>query len=124
MPYCDYAAYLAQGGTITEADFDRWAVRASRKIDSLTMGRAARYAEALQTELSGACAQMADVMMQQNAMLEATAGGTLSAASNDGYSESYAVPTGTAQLARLRGILADWLGEDPYALLYRGVCGC
>lgn len=124
MIYCDYAAYLAQGGTMTETDFDRWAVRASRMIDSLSFGRAERYAEKLQTELSNACAQMTDVMVQREETLRATGDGVLSAASNDGYSESYAVQSDAAYFARLRGILVNCLGSDPYNLLYRGVCGC
>lgn len=129
MIYCDYQTYQAMGGAMTEQDFVVWSVRASRKIDRLTMGRAVRYAEVLADELACACAQMADAMRQRSQVLEASYGGALASANNDGYSESYAAGLADAQQTaafdtRLRGILADCLGDDPYNLLYRGVCGC
>ena len=46
------------------------------------------------------------------------------AASNDGYSESYAAvgAAGRAAAGALYDILSDSLGTDPYGLLYRGCC--
>lgn len=129
MTYCDYPAYQALGGAMPEQDFALWSVRASRKIDRLTLGRAARHADVLAGELACACAQMADAMRQRSQVLEASCGGALASANNDGYSESYAAGLADARQtaafdARLRGILADCLGDDPYNLLYQGVCGC
>lgn len=122
MVYCDYATYRAAGGTMSVEQFAIWSQRASRLIDRLTYGRASRHAEALSSELADACAQIADVLLEQiSAELAAVRG--VSSASNDGYSESYS-DSGTAAKSAARAcrrVLEDALGNDPYNLLYAGV---
>ena len=122
MVYCDFGTYEDAGGVMSEDQFAIWGKRASRLIDRLTYGRASRYAEVLSSELADACAQIADVMLEQkNAEKDAARG--ISSASNDGYSESYA-DAGAASKAATRAcrrILEDALGNDPYNLLYAGV---
>lgn len=124
MIYCTYEEYTAKGGSMCLEEFQVWSLRASRKIDNLTMGRADKYASELKDELADACCQMADIMKQ--AADYRRSGGTLASASNDGYSESYRTPTEVEQSLQsaLCQILSDALGNDPYNLLYRGVCGC
>lgn len=124
MLYCSYEDYAARGGLQTAEDYAVWGLRASRKIDALTMGRAAQYAEPLADELAEACARMADAMRQQEAGQE-LAMSAYTSESNDGYSISLRAPGELSRCgqARLYGILSDVLGIDPYGLLYRGVCG-
>ena len=125
MTYCTYLQYQDMGGRMTEQEFNVWAERASRKIDALTLGRAARCAELLADELADACGQMADAMRGQADYRTSLASG-IAGAANDGYSESYL--TGAGGLAAgnsvLLRILSDALGSDPCGLLYKGVCGC
>ena len=90
MLYCDYDTYAAMGGAMSAEQYGVWGPRASRKIDELTLGRAEGHAADLKTELEDACSQMADAMLQQSNARSRSAGGLLTAASNDGYSESYA----------------------------------
>lgn len=121
MLYCDYDAYTAAGGSMTEQQYGAWGPRASRKIDELTLGRAERHAEDLAAELADACGQMADAMLRQAQARASCAGGLLASASNDGYSETYATGAVAQKAAReLYGILSDALGADPKGLLYRG----
>lgn len=124
MCYCDYSTYLELGGTMQESAFAVWGVRASRKIDRLTRGRASRFAAKLSAELADACAQIADLMYTQSNSTAASAG--LSSVTNDGVSESYAGLAETAQALEQMCyvILADALGADPYGLLYAGVYRC
>ena len=124
MLYCDYDTYAAMGGAMSAEQYGVWGPRASRKIDELTLGRAEGHAADLKTELEDACSQMADAMLQQSNARSRSAGGLLTAASNDGYSESYAAvgAAGRAAAGALYDILSDSLGTDPYGLLYRGCC--
>ena len=137
MLYCDYDTYTAMGGAMSAEQYGVWGPRASRKIDELTgagtadhiadvltLGRAEGHAADLKTELEDACSQMADAMLQQSNARSRSAGGLLTAASNDGYSESYAAvgAAGRAAAGALYDILSDSLGTDPYGLLYRGCC--
>ena len=64
--YCDYSGYLVCpcNHSLNEADFYIWAWKASCLIDSFTHGRASAHAEALSTELSYACGQIAEVLHQ------------------------------------------------------------
>ena len=83
MIYCTYEQYQAMGGSMAEEDFSLWGPRASRKIDQLTMGRAARYAQQQKDELAEACGQIADIL--HNAQASRVSSGALVSASNDGY---------------------------------------
>lgn len=120
--YCEYSAYTGYSSLIPEREFYRWGIRASRKIDQLTFGRASVYAEALACELEDACAQIADILYQRQGAVAAAVSG-LAGASNDGYSESYtAAQDGTKAAEReCFRVLEESLGSDPHGLLYGGV---
>lgn len=124
MIYCTYEQYQAMGGSMAEEDFSLWGPRASRKIDQLTMGRAARYAQQQKDELAEACGQIADILRNAQAALVSSV--ALVSASNDGYSESYRSPEEmeTACQNAVYRALSNALGNDPYNLLYRGICEC
>lgn len=120
--YCDYPAYLLQGGSMTEVQYHAFGPRADRLIDRLTLGRAALCPDT--PGLKDAAAQIADLLQAQcTARLRAAAGLT-GAAATDGYSESYSSDPGStarATRAAARQILAEALGADPQGLLYQGV---
>lgn len=126
MNYCEYWRYYDKDGLLDEDDgkISLWTERASRVIDRITLGRAARYAEELSDELADACARIADLLAGQENARRSSAWGALTSASNDGYSESYAAVSGSGTDAQARAILADCLGDDRYGLLYRGVPLC
>lgn len=127
MLYCDPTKYSLHGGsTIPEKQRDIWLQRASRKIDRMTYGRAdpavAAYPDVLQEPLADACAQIADLLYSaRKAQITAAMG--LSAATNDGISETYtdAQRAAAALEQSCYQTLQDVLGSDPYGLLYAGV---
>lgn len=122
MLYCDYETYTAQGGRMTAEQYGVWGPRASRKIDELTLGRAAAHAVDCAEALADACARMADSLQFQAGAMAARAGGVQSE-NNDGYSVSYGDARSALQAAEAeaRTILQSALGADPCGLLYRGV---
>lgn len=123
--YCTYEQYLELGGSMMEHEFSIWGPRASRKIDQLTMGRAKRHKDDLPEELADACAQIAD-LLKRGADYSKSKEARLASANTDGYIESY-ISAADAEANTQRDIyaaLADALGNDPYNLLYQGVCGC
>lgn len=127
MLYCDPAWYsLHGGGAIPENQRDIWLQRASRKIDRFTHGRASsalvEHPDALKEALADACAQIADLLFTSRQARMAAAMG-LSAATNDGISETYtdAQRAAAALEQSYYQALQDALGNDPYNLLYAGV---
>lgn len=127
MLYCDYDTYAAAGGTMTAEQFAIWAPRASGCIDRLTLGRAKRYAkdEAIAPQLADACARIVDIMANA-ANAAARGAGLVSAATTDGYSETFidAAQLHRRMYADAMYALRDALGADEQNLLYGGVCGC
>ena len=123
-PYCDYEDYVNGPCTrvLSELDFYPWATRATYLIDNLTHGRASAHAEALSSELSFACGQIAEVLKQSHSAKMAAASG-LAGASNDGYSETYFTSGDVTRTTNriCYSILEEALGTDPYGLLYAGV---
>ena len=124
MLYCTFTEYLQLGGQMSSTEYAVWGLRASRRIDQLTYGRAqqARAAHAQLAEpLADACAQIADLLKAANGGTFAAVRG-LTAANTDGYSESYTAGTGLGATTKAcRAVLAEALGGDPYNLLYAGV---
>ena len=123
-PYCNYADYVngPVSHILTERDFNAWATKATYLIDNLTFGRASAHAEALSSELSFACGQIAEILKQSHSAKMAAVSG-LAGASNDGYSETY---TATGEVSKetrriCYEILEEALGRDVYGLLYAGV---
>lgn len=124
--YCTYEQYQAHGGALTEPQFDLFCPRASREIDRLTLGRAAKYQDKLTDELADACTQILDLLHAWEDALSSSRGGAVASATNDGISITYgAVQESNRQRAmQVYSALQSALGSDPYGLLYRGVCEC
>lgn len=123
-PYCDFVDYMNGpfSRSLNESEYYNWATKATYLIDNLTHGRASAHAEALSSELSFACGQIAEVLKQSHSAKMVAVGG-LAGASNDGYSETYSA-SGDITKATNRicyAILEEALGADPYGLLYAGV---
>ena len=119
--YCLFDYYRATGGSMTDEQFAVYGPRAARRIDDLTQGRAARFADAMADELAQANAAMADLLLAASERCGAAAG--LTGFSNDGYSEQYAdAKTARRALnAALTDALREALGSDPCGLLWQGV---
>lgn len=124
--YCTYEQYQAHGGALTEPQFDLLCPRASREIDRLTLGRAAKYQDKLTDELADACTQIIDLLPAWEDALSSSGVGAIASATNDGISITYgAVQESNRQRAmQVYSALQSALGSDPYGLLYRGVCEC
>lgn len=127
MLYCDPTKYSQNGGsTLPQEQRDIWLQRASRKIDRFTHGRAsaalAAHPDDLKEALEDASAQIADLLFTSRQARMAAAMG-LSAATNDGISETYtdAQRAAAALEQSCYQALQDALGSDPYHLLYAGV---
>ena len=115
VPYAFYAE--TYHGALTEADYNRLAVKASAYLDRVTFNRLAAVTDAPTLELAKlACCAVADAM----ADIERNPG--VQAESNDGVSVTYAVGAGPAKAdgKRLRETAGLFLGGTD--LLYRGVC--
>lgn len=119
--YCTFDKYQLLGGGMRGEQFAVYGPRAARRIDALTQGRAARFADTLAAELAQANADMADLLLASDDGHRAAAG--LTGFSNDGYSEQYAdAKTARRALnAALADALREALGADPCGLLWQGV---
>lgn len=131
MTYCGYATYTLyypEDQELTKS-FSGLAVRASGLIDRATMGRTGELFAMLDEDdetsqaISLACATIVNALWQQEKAKGKTAGGAVTSANTDGYSESYASPdvSRSALQNTVRDVLAECLGADPYGLLYRGI---
>lgn len=124
--YCTYEQYQAHGGTLPETQFGIWCPRASREIDRLTLGRAAKYQDKLTDELADACTQIVDLLHAWEDALSSSGGGAVTSATNDGISITYGAmqESNRQRAAQVYSALQSALGADPYGLLYRGICEC
>jgi len=126
MLYCDYDTYTAQGGKKSATEFALWAQRASSMIDRLTFGRAKYYTKdaEIAPQLADACAQIVDLLATSAEAMMRGASGLASAATNDGYSETFldAAQQTRRTEAEALYILRNALGSDPKGLCYLGVC--
>ena len=121
MAYADYAFYSGTWhGTMPEADFDKWADRASLEIDRVTFDRAADAPDNMSKRLQLCCCALADQLEAVGVAV------TLEQAENvDGYSVSWR-DGGTPAAMRadrqsvLSGICSDYL-TYPENLMYTGV---
>lgn len=102
MIEADYTFYAnTYKGTLSEADFNRLLPRASAEIDALTFGRCnATLSAGAQNRVKLAMCAVIDE-------LNATSGGVVASASNDGYSETYAVQRTATQ--RIKDTAAAYL---------------
>ena len=112
----DYSFYTGTyHGTLSEADFNRQAVKASAYLDRVTFNRLADVTDATTLELAKlACCAAADAML-------ANEQGGVTSESNDGISVNYVEGSGPAKAdgKRLREAVGLFLGGT--GLLYRGV---
>lgn len=101
--------------------------RAYGIIDQETMGRISRLEKLMDQDtmqsLKYACAHVAVELVRQDAVSQKTEGGAVTYANTDGYMETYASHKDSRSAFRLniRDLLRQYLGSDPYGLLYRGL---
>lgn len=101
MIVADYTYYAETfGGGLSEAEFNRLAPKAAATIDALTFGRCVNLPDPVADNVRSAMCAVVDE-------IDATAGGVVASASNDGYTETYAV-TRTAD-QRLRDVASLYL---------------
>lgn len=123
MVYADFEYYSSCffGDSIPGKDFEKYAVRASREIDRLTMGRAAKAGEKMLPGLSNCTCEIAELLHAEDVAAQRTGNGIIASESNDGISVSF---TQNAVAERIAGkVLAaakHWLCW-PENLLYPGV---
>lgn len=126
MAYASYDDYSGTWhGDMPEAEFEKWAARASIEIDRLTTGRAADAPAYMARALALCCCALADALQRQDSTALATQGGAIAAESVDGYSVTWrdgadsggmAAAADAALLAICRKYLC-W----PVNLMYTGV---
>ena len=103
--YLTYEEYQARGGTLTEALYDRYEMRAEKLIDARTFGRVKSddhvrdCVKALVYELV--------TQLQQSGILEDTA--QVSSYSNDGVNVTYASRTRTEVDSDMRELIEEYL---------------
>ncbi len=109
----DYNYYTATfHGSMSEADFNRLIRQAAAYVDSITFGRANdSIPNAVAGKVKDAQCAIADILLKQEN------GGVLASASNDGYSETYAVGKET-QGQRMYGVASAYLATT--GLLFCG----
>lgn len=125
MLYADFEYYSSCffGDSIPGKDFEKYAVRASREIDRLTMGRACSAAGEMSTRLSTCCCEIAEILYKADVANKRTENGTIASESNDGYSVSFENGDGTDGQSLARRIITTavcWLSA-PQNLVYPGV---
>ena len=121
--YADYDYYKnTYRGRMGEDDFAVCGAAASRLMDGVTDDRAATAPKSMAARLRDCCCEVADNRLALAQAGEATHGGLLSAANNDGYSESYTgFAAAEARLAHsAEAICTRWL-TAPVNLMYLGV---
>ena len=123
MVYADYEYYSNRffGDSIPEEDFGKYAVRASREIDRLTMGRAAKAGENMIPGLSNCTCEIAELLHAEDVAAQRTGNGIIASESNDGISVSFTQGAVTDPIAyKVLAAAKHWLFW-PENLLYPGV---
>lgn len=125
MAYADHTYYLSiWHGDMPDADFAKWAARASIEMDRLTRGRARAAPECMLQALQLCCCELADALRAASAADAATQGGIIASENIDGYAVSYRDPsTGSGRPAAADAAVAvcrRWLCA-PVNLMYTGV---
>ena len=126
MAYADYAFYSGTWhGTMPEADFDKWADRASLEIDRVTFDRAADAPDSMSKRLQLCCCALADQLEAGAALDAKTQAGAVASENVDGYSVSWRDGGTPAEMRAdrrsiLSGICSDYL-TYPENLMYTGV---
>lgn len=128
MAYADYTFYQdTYRGSLTEAEFDRWAARASLQIDQATQNRAASAPPTMERALALCCCTLTELLASWDAQDQATLGGSIASEDVDGYRVSYRGSNAAEQVdpavrrrREVHSICADHLCH-PVNLMYRGV---
>ena len=119
----DYYTNTFYGDTIPEERFHRYAAKASREIDRLTMGRASEAGGVMAARLSTCCCEIAEILYKADEADAKTAGGIIAAQSNDGLSTTFAAGaavSGAGIAGRIITTAVCWLSA-PQNLMYQGV---
>lgn len=123
MVYADYEYYSNQffGDTIPAADYVKYAVRASREVDRLTMGRAAKAGGNMTPGLSNCTCEIAELLHAEDVAAQRTGNGIIASESNDGISVSFVQGAAADRIAgKVLETAKHWLCW-PENLLYPGV---
>lgn len=119
MVYADYAYYTGTygGGSLTEAEFPKYARRASAMVDRVTFGRLSAYeAEDIIDAVRDATCAAAEKIH----FLDTKSATGITSESNDGYSVSYKdAGAADARDYEVMAVIATYL--EVTGLLYRGV---
>lgn len=109
--YLDYDTYVSMGGNVEGAAFPRLEYLAEKKIDRYTQERV-KAMENVPEAVKRCMTELVNVMGRSDPT-ETASTAPLSGFSNDGYSESYAVPLTAETLeSGLYGIIADYLSAE------------
>lgn len=99
-----YEQYTQAGGKLSEGDYGLFAQRAWAYLDTLTLGKAALVTGQALKKVAQCCFALTDEMSRESA------GGEVSSATNDGYSETY-VTSGKSLEQRLNAIATLFLAS-------------
>ncbi len=103
--YLTYEEYQARGGTLTEALYDRYEMRAEKLIDARTFGRV--KSDDHVRDCVKALAYELVTQLQQSGIMEDTA--QVSSYSNDGVNVTYASRTRTEVDSDMRELIEEYL---------------
>lgn len=113
MQYLSYDEYVAMGGKLSQAEFNRYRLRAQCEMDNVTFGRLKNVVTASE-KVKGCMFEL--ITYLSNTAKEGSAL-AVSSFGNDGYSVSYAEQNTAAQ--QISDIIYTYLADTD--LLYCGV---
>ena len=112
--YATYNFYIAQGGGLSEFEFDKNVVKASRYLEKVTFDRCKAVTDDTTLELiNRACCEMTDIIAAYAAA--ESDGKTVKSISNQGYTETYVTEAdGQASLldTKLQQVASFWLPPE------------
>lgn len=118
MAYADYQYYVNEyyGSKLTEAEFPKYAKRATAEMNHVTFGRLERLADSQITDMIKDC--MCDIAEKMQ-YFETTTGAEVASENNDGYSVTYrTVGDVDSRHHEIFATIRTYLA--PTGLMYRG----
>lgn len=125
MSYTTWQYYHDEylGRNIDVDSFAALALRASATLDDITRGRIPQYLASTSNDLAiqNACCAIADVLYDQEKLARGNAEKLVASESNDGVSQSYALPLDPATVAGMQASNARILQAANLYLRYTGL---
>lgn len=106
MSYIDFSYYSSHFPKLEEEEFNAFLPAAEMKAEVFTRFRCQNAQGYKLEQVKAAIANLINTMAEQE---KTGAGNGITSASNDGYSESYAVVTKEQKEEELKNICFDWL---------------